>query len=146
MVKSRSRRHAAGIDENALDLRLQKKIFLCTFSCMVLFLVSLYLAPTVIIPAILGVILLTTTGYFYYKHKDFYKLRDRGQRTWCVTIAMYISIIVTIACAYYFAKDGTLTLDYALVFLFGFMFFTYMIYRTLSPSMVVGNKRQRIKQ
>ena len=31
-------------------------------------------------------------------------------------------------------------------FLFGFLFFTYMAYRTLSRSMVVGNKRVRVKR
>ena len=144
MVKPRNRQPA--LDEATIDLRLQEKIFLVTFIFMVLFLSSLYASTTYIIPAILFGCLTGTTTYFYRAYKDFYKLRDRGQRTWCVTISMYISLVLTILCAWYFSKDGLLTWDYALVFLFVVMFFTYMVYRTLSPSMVVGNKRQRIKQ
>lgn len=139
-----TRRHRTQIDEDTLDLRLQEKIFLITFALMIIFLVSLYMLPLTI-SGIIALILLSSTVYFYKKHKDFYSLRDRGQRTWCITISMYISLILTLLCACYFAKDDVLAWDYALVFLFGFMFFTYMVYRTLSPSMVVGNKRQRVK-
>lgn len=142
MAKPRNRRPV--VDENTQDLRLQEGIFLGTFALMVALLVTLYVLPP-IVPAILAIILIVTTAVLRKKYKDFYTYRDRGQRTWCVTISMYISLILTILCAWYFAKDGALTWDYALVFLFGFMFFTYMVYRTLSPSMVVGNKRHRIK-
>lgn len=139
------RQRRASVDDDKYELRLQEKIFLVTFALMVLFLVTLYVFPLSIalIPAIA---LVGSTVYFQRRHADFYKFRDRGQRTWCVTISLYISLVLTFLCAYYFSKDGHLTWDYALVFLFGFMFFTYMVYRTLSPSMVVGNKRQRIRQ
>lgn len=143
MAKSRNRRPV--VDEDARDLRLQEGIFLATFALMVLFLVTLYVIPP-FVPGVIAVILVIATVVLRYKHKDFYVFRDRGQRTWCVTISMYISLVLTILCAWYFAKDGKLTWDYALVFLFGFMFFTYMVYRTLSPTMVVGNRRQRIKK
>lgn len=133
------------VDDDTRDLRLQEKIFLVTFALMVLFLVTLYVLPLPV-PIVLAVALVASTVYFHRRHADFYKFRDRGQRTWCVTVSLYISLVLTLLCAYYFSQDGHLTWDYALVFLFGFMFFTYMVYRTLSPSMVVGNKRQRIRQ
>lgn len=144
MANQRTRRRT--LDEAAIDLRLQEKIFLITFGLMILFLVTLYVSVPVFIPGVIALVLLAETGYFYKKHHDFYKLRDRGQRTWCVTISMYISLLLTLLCAYYFSRDGVLEWDYALVFLFGFMFFTYMVYRTLSPSIVIGNIRQRIRK
>ena len=144
MVKSRHRQTFVADDQE--DLKLQSRIFLITFVLMVLFLITLYVPVPIFLPIIIAIILLGCTIFCRQKYKDFYRFRDRGQRTWCVTISMYISLILTILCAYYFAKDGSLTMDYALVFLFGFMFFTFMVYRTLSPSMVVGNLRQRIKQ
>lgn len=54
-------------------------------------------------------------------------------------------VLAVVLVAWYFTKDAPLTDEYALVFLFGFMFFTYMVYRTLSPTMVVGNRRIRYK-
>ena len=138
-------RHLQEDTENKKDLKLQKNIFLGTFTLMIIFLVSLYLQIGLIFSGIVAAILLISTGILYIKYKDFYTLRDRGQRTWCVTVAMYASFILTLGCVYYFTQDAPLTDDYALVFLFGFMFFTYMVYRTLSPTMVVGNKRRRIK-
>ncbi len=145
MVRQRNR-HLQEDQENMRDLRLQKNIFLGTFTLMVVFLVSLYLQISLVFSGIVAAVLLISTGIMYVKYKDFYTLRDRGQRTWCVTISMYASLLLTLGCAYYFTQDAPLTEDYALVFLFGFMFFTYMAYRTLSPTMVVGNKRQRIKK
>lgn len=131
--------------ENKKDLQLQKNIFLGTFALMIIFLVSLYLQISLAFSGVVAAVLLISTVVIYVKYKDFYALRDRGQRTWCVTISMYASLLLTLGCAYYFTQDAPLTEDYALVFLFGFMFFTYMAYRTLSPTMVVGNKRWRIK-
>lgn len=144
MVKTRHRQSVVADDQE--DLKLQSRIFLLLFTLMILFLVTLYVSVPLFVPIIVALVLIGVTLFFRKKYKDFYTFRDRGQRTWCVTISMYVSLVLTILCAYYFAKDGALTLDYALVFLFGFMFFTYMVYRTLSPSMVVGNIRQRIKQ
>lgn len=139
-------RHSQEATENAHDLRLQKNFFLGKFTLMIVFLVSLYLQISLVFSGVVAAILLISTLVMYMKYKDFYTLRDRGQRTWCVTISMYASLILTLGCVYYFTQDAPLTDDYALVFLFGFMFFTYMVYRTLSPTMVVGNKRHRIKE
>lgn len=144
MVRPRNR-HLQEDTENMQDLRLQKNIFLGTFTLMIIFLISLYLQISLAFSGIVAAVLLISTGIMYVKYKDFYTLRDRGQRTWCVTISMYASLLLTLGCVYYFTQDAPLTDDYALVFLFGFMFFTYMVYRTLSPTMVVGNKRRRIK-
>lgn len=141
MARNRNRRTAAE-EEESQDLKRQERIFLLTFGLMIILLVSLYLGLYPI-STIAAVVLVASTIGFYIKHKEFYKMRDRGQRTWCVTISMYLSLIVTIGCAWYFTKDAPMTMDYALVFLFGYMFFVYMVYRTLSPTMVVGNKRRR---
>lgn len=141
-----SRRNRPAVpDDSSRDLKRQEGIFLSTFALMVLFLVSLYLPLPVAVPIVLAAVLVAWTVAMYVKFHDFYKMRDRGQRTWCVTISMYASLILTLACAWYFTKDAPLTDEYALVFLFGFMFFTYMVYRTLSPTMVVGNRRVRYK-
>lgn len=127
------------------ELRRQEYIFLWTFALMITLLVSLYVQINPIISGAIAAVLVISTIALYIKFKDFYTLRDRGQRTWCVTVSMYASLILTIGCAYYFTLDAPLTEDYALIFLFGFMFFVYMVYRTLSPTMVIGNKRQRGK-
>ncbi|MCH4179044.1 MAG: hypothetical protein LKF47_04150 [Megasphaera sp.] len=130
--------------EEKKDLRRQECIFLGTFMLMIVLLVSLYIRINLILSGGIAAILVISTVVLYIKYKAFYKLRDRGQRTWCVIVSMYSSLILTLGCAYYFMLDATLTEEYALVFLFGYMFFVYMVYRTLSPTMVVGNKRQRI--
>ena len=141
-----SRRNRPAVpDDSNRDLKRQEGIFLSTFALMLLVLVSSYLPLPLIVPIVLAVVLVTWTIAMYVKFHDFYKMRDRGQRTWCVTISMYASLILTLACAWYFTKDAPLTDEYALVFLFGFMFFTYMVYRILSPTMVVGNRRVRYK-
>ncbi|MCH4188545.1 MAG: hypothetical protein LKF74_03645 [Megasphaera sp.] len=127
------------------DLRRQEYIFLWTFTLMIAFLVSLYVQISMTLSVVIAAVLIISTVALYIKYRHFYKLRDRGQRTWCVTISMYSSLILTLGCACYFTLDAPLTEEYALVFLFGYMFFVYMVYRTLSPSMVTGNKRQRIK-
>ena len=121
MVRPRNR-HLQEEQENRTDLRLQKNIFLGTFTLMIVLLVSLYLQISVIFSGIVAAVLLISTGIMYVKYKDFYTLRDRGQRTWCVTISMYASLLLTLGCACYFSQDAPLTEDYALVFLFGFMF------------------------
>ena len=87
-----------------------------------------------------------STIALYVKYREFYAVRDRGQRTWCSVLSMYASLLLTLGCAYYYSQHEKLTDEYALVFLFGFLFFTYMAYRTLSRSMVVGNKRVRVKR
>lgn len=139
------RNRPAVSDDSSRDLKRQEGIFLSTFALMILFLVSLYLSLPAAVPIVLAVVLAAWTVAMYIKFHEFYKMRDRGQRTWCVTISMYASLILTLACAWYFTQDAPLTDEYALVFLFGFMFFTYMVYRTLSPTMVVGNRRIRYK-
>lgn len=139
------RNRPAVSDDSSRDLKRQEGIFLSTFALMILFLVSLYLSLPAAVPIVLAVVLVAWTIAMYIKFHEFYKMRDRGQRTWCVTISMYASLILTLACAWYFTQDAPLTDEYALVFLFGFMFFTYMVYRTLSPTMVVGNRRIRYK-
>lgn len=139
------RNRPAVSDDSSRDLKRQEGIFLSTFALMILFLVSLYLSLPAAVPIVLAVVLVAWTVAMYIKFHEFYKMRDRGQRTWCVTISMYASLILTLACAWYFTQDAPLTDEYALVFLFGFMFFTYMVYRTLSPTMVVGNRRIRYK-
>ena len=116
MVRPRNR-HLQEEQENRTDLRLQKNIFLGTFTLMIVLLVSLYLQISVIFSGIVAAVLLISTGIMYVKYKDFYTLRDRGQRTWCVTISMYASLLLTLGCACYFSQDAPLTEDYALVFL-----------------------------
>ena len=113
---------------------------------MVLLLVSLYLQINPIVPAAASVVLVVSTIALYVKYREFYAVRDRGQRTWCSVLSMYTSLLLTLGCAYYYSQHERLTDEYALVFLFGFLFFTYMAYRTLSRSMVVGNKRVRVKR
>lgn len=132
-------------DDSKEELRRQEYIFLWTFLLMVLLLVSLYVSVSAVFSAAVAAVLVVSTGGLYVKYKDFYRLRDRGQRTWCAVISMYCSLVLTTGCAYYYSQKQPLSDEYALVFLFGFMFFTYMAYRALSSSMVVGNKRVRIK-
>ncbi len=145
MTRNRKQPHPAA-DDPKEELRLQEYIFLGTFTLMIALLVSLYLSLSPVVPVSLSVILIGSTIVLYGKYKDFYKFRDRGQRTWCSVLSLYGSLILTLACALYYSQTEPLTDDYALVFLFGFMFFTFMAYRALSPSMVVGNKRIRIRK
>ncbi|KMO86588.1 hypothetical protein AB840_07200 [Megasphaera cerevisiae DSM 20462] len=145
MTRNHTTRNAA-MPEDRADLRRQTYIFLWTFTLTILLLISLYLQLSWPVTGGAALLLTASTMALFIKYKDFYALRDRGQRTWCVTISMYCSLILTLSCAYYFSLDEPLTLEYALVFLFGYMFFVYMVYRTLSTTMVVGNTRRRIKR
>lgn len=142
--REKLRQHAA--DDPKEELRLQEYIFLWTFLLMIVFLVSLYLQISTILSAAAAAVLIISTGILYMKYREFYAVRDRGQRTWCSVLSMYASLLLTLGCAYYYSLSEPLTDEYALVFLFGFMFFTYMAYRTLSRTMVVGNKRVRVKR
>lgn len=91
-----------------------------TFILMVLLLLSLYLSiSTVAIVLIVAALLASTIGY-YIHFKEFFSMRDRGQRTLSVLLSLYGSLILTLLCAYYYTQDEPLSLDYALVFLFGF--------------------------
>lgn len=146
MAQKRKDRRQQAVDDPKEELRLQEYIFLWTFLLMVLLLVSLYLQINPIVPAAAGVVLVVSTIALYVKYREFYAVRDRGQRTWCSVLSMYASLLLTLGCAYYYSHHEKLTDEYALVFLFGFLFFTYMAYRTLSRSMVVGNKRVRVKR
>ena len=132
-------------EEDKQDIRRQEGIFLCTLFLMVLLLVSLYFQLSVLAIGIVTAALILSTIGFYIHYKEFFSMRDRGQRTVSVLISMYGSLILTLICAWYYVQDEPLTLDYALVFLFGFFFFTFMVYRSISRYLVVGNKRQRIK-
>ena len=78
-----SRRNRPAVpDDSSRDLKRQEGIFLSTFALMVLFLVSLYLPLPVAVPIVLAVVLVAWTVAMYVKFHDFYKMRDRGQRTW----------------------------------------------------------------
>ncbi len=132
-------------DDEPREIRRQSAIFLGTLALMLVFLISLYVSVRPVFSAGLAIILLVSTIGLYIKYRTFYALRDRGQRTWCAVISLYVSLVCTVACAYYYSLNESLTNEYALVFLFGFLFFTYMIYCTLSRTMVVGNKRIRIR-
>lgn len=145
MAPKREARRQQPMDDPKEELRLQEYIFLWTFLLMIIFLTSLYLQVSLIVSAAVAVILIASTGILRAKYGEFYKVRDRGQRTWCAIISMYASLVLTLGCAYYYSLSDPLTDEYALVFLFGFLFFTYMVYRTLSRTMVVGNKRVRMK-
>jgi len=112
---------------------------------MVILLIALYLQMDMILIGGITTILILSTLGLYIKFRNFYSMRDRGQRTACITISMYASLILTLVCAYYYVQDEPLTQEYALVFLFGFFFFTYMVYKSVSRYMVVGNKRQRFR-
>lgn len=144
MVKERKRRDVFA-EEDKRDLNRQKFIFLWTMLLMVIILVSLYLNMSIYLSGAVAAVLVLSTIGLYIKFKDFYSMRDRGQRTACSIMSMYASLILTLICAYYYIKDEPLTQEYALVFLFGFFFFTFMVYRSASRYMVVGNKRQRFR-
>lgn len=141
-----SRKHRKSANDPQEELRLQEYIFLWTFALMIALLVSLYLSISLVLSGVIAALLLVSTGGLYKKYRDFYKYRDRGQRTWCSILSMYGSLVLTVACASYYAQTEPLDDEYALVFLFGFMFFTFMAYRALSPSIVVGNRRMRIRK
>ena len=145
MARHRNRDSRTYEEEDKQDIRRQEGIFLCTLFLMVLLLVSLYFQLSVLAIAIVTAALIFSTIGFYIHFKDFFSMRDRGQRTVSVLISLYGSLILTLICAWYYVQDEPLTLDYALVFLFGFFFFTFMVYRSISRYLVVGNKRQRIK-
>lgn len=145
MARHRNRDARTYEEEDKQDIRRQEGIFLCTLFLMVLLLVSLYFQLSFPAIAIVTAALILSTIGFYIHFKDFFSMRDRGQRTVSVLISMYGSLILTLICAWYYVQDEPLTLDYALVFLFGFFFFTFMVYRSISRYFVVGNKRQRIK-
>lgn len=145
MARHRNRDARTYEEEDKQDIRRQESIFLCTLFLMVLLLVSLYFQLSVLAIGIVTAALILSTIGFYIHYKEFFSMRDRGQRTVSVLISMYGSLILTLICAWYYVQDEPLTLDYALVFLFGFFFFTFMVYRSISRYLVVGNKRQRIK-
>ena len=145
MARHRNRDTRTYEEEDKQDIRRQESIFLCTLFLMVLLLVSLYFQLSVLAIGIVTAALILSTIGFYIHYKEFFSMRDRGQRTVSVLISMYGSLILTLICAWYYVQDEPLTLDYALVFLFGFFFFTFMVYRSISRYLVVGNKRQRIK-
>ncbi len=145
MAHHRNRDARTYEEEDKQDIRRQEGIFLCTLFLMVLLLVSLYFQLSVLAIGIVTAALILSTIGFYIHYKEFFSMRDRGQRTVSVLISMYGSLILTLICAWYYVQDEPLTLDYALVFLFGFFFFTFMVYRSISRYLVVGNKRQRIK-
>lgn len=145
MARHRNRDARTYEEEDKQDIRRQEGIFLCTLFLMVLLLVSLYFQLSVLAIGIVTATLILSTIGFYIHYKEFFSMRDRGQRTVSVLISMYGSLILTLICAWYYVQDEPLTLDYALVFLFGFFFFTFMVYRSISRYLVVGNKRQRIK-
>lgn len=145
MARHRNRDARTYEEEDKQDIRRQEGIFLCTLFLMVLLLVSLYFQLSVLAIGIVTAALILSTISFYIHYKEFFSMRDRGQRTVSVLISMYGSLILTLICAWYYVQDEPLTLDYALVFLFGFFFFTFMVYRSISRYLVVGNKRQRIK-
>lgn len=123
------------------EIRTQEMVFLSTFILMVLLLLSLYLSFSTVAIALIVVALLASTIGYYIHFKEFFSLRDRGQRTLSILISLYGSLILTLLCAYYYTQDEALSLDYALVFLFGFFFFTFMVYRSIARYIVVGNKR-----
>lgn len=145
MARHRNRDARTYEEEDKQDIRRQEGISLCTLFLMVLLLVSLYFQLSVLAIGIVTAALILSTIGFYIHYKEFFSMRDRGQRTVSVLISMYGSLILTLICAWYYVQDEPLTLDYALVFLFGFFFFTFMVYRSISRYLVVGNKRQRIK-
>ncbi len=145
MARHRNRDARTYEEEDKQDIRRQEGIFLCTLFLMVLLLVSLYFQLSVLAIGIVTAALILSTIGFYIHYKEFFSMRDRGQRTVSVLISMYGSLILTLICAWYYVQDEPLTLDYAMVFLFGFFFFTFMVYRSISRYLVVGNKRQRIK-
>ena len=145
MARHRNRDARTYEEEDKQDIRRQEGIFLCTLFLMVLLLVSLYFQLSVLAIGIVTAALILSTIGFYIHYKEFFSMRDRGQRTVSVLISMYGSLILTLICAWYYVQEEPLTLDYALVFLFGFFFFTFMVYRSISRYLVVGNKRQRIK-
>lgn len=141
-------RHRTPLDyeaEDKQDIRRQEFIFLSTFFLMVLLMVSLYFQLSLLAIGAVVVALLASTVGFCIHYRTFFSMRDQGQRTESVLISLYGSLILTLICAYYYTQDQPLSLDYALIFLFGFFFFTFMVYRSIARYFVVGNKRQRIK-
>lgn len=145
MARRRDRKRQSYDAEDKADIRRQEGIFLCTFGLMTLLLVSLYFQLNILAIGIVTAALIVSTIVFSIRYKEFFSMRDRGQRTVSILISMYGSLILTLVCAWYYTQDEPLTVDYALVFLFGFFFFTFMVYRSISRYFVVGNKRQRIK-
>ena len=144
----RKRRRAAReaqVDEDKNDLRRQVGISLWVMVWMIIVMVSFYLELGAVAFGSSAAILVVSTIGLYIKYRQFYDLRDRGQRTLCVTYAMYASLILTLICAYYYTQEEVLTPDYAAVFLFGWFFFTFTLYRTMARYMVVGNKRARFR-
>lgn len=142
MARTRNReRRRIEEETEKKEIHTQELIFMSTFILIVLLLLSLYLSiSTVAIVLIVAALLASTIGY-YIHFKEFFSMRDRGQRTLSVLLSLYGSLILTLLCAYYYTQDEPLSLDYALVFLFGFFFFTFMVYRSISRYIVVGNKR-----
>lgn len=109
MAQKRKDRRQQAADDPKEELRLQEYIFLWTFLLMVLLLVSLYLQINPIVPAAAGVVLVVSTIALYIKYREFYAVRDRGQRTWCSVLSMYASLLLTLGCAYYYSQHETLT-------------------------------------
>lgn len=146
MSKDRRRRNYYDeAEEDKCDVRRQSAITLWTMLWSVLLLVSVYFQLSIVIIATAALILIASTGLLYVKYKDFYHDRDRGQRTLCMTISLYASLLLTLGCAYYYLQDSPMEPDIAAVFLFGFFFFAYTVYRSASRTMVVGNKRRRYR-
>ena len=135
-----SQRHRDHIHDSKQDLHLQIGIFLWTLILALLLLCEFFFSLPLYGMVATAFILIISSLFFKVKYKDFYTYRDRGQRTQCAVIALYISLLFTGTCLYLYSRSTELTWDYGLVFLFGFLFFTNMAYQTLSRTMVVGNK------
>ena len=133
--------HRDHIHDSKQDLHLQIGIFLWTLILALLLLCEFFFSLPLYGMVATAFILIISSLFFKVKYKDFYTYRDRGQRTQCAVIALYISLLFTGTCLYLYSRSTELTWDYGLVFLFGFLFFTNMAYQTLSRTMVVGNKR-----
>jgi uncharacterized membrane protein YecN with MAPEG domain len=143
MVKtSRKLQHEAWVAEDKKDTQRQSTITLWIMVLLVALMVALYFQAGPVITAIIGFLLSFSTVALHFKYKEFYRTKDRGQRTRCMIISMYVSCILTVACAYYYTLDTELTFDFAAIFLFGFFFFAFTVYRSLSRSMVVGDIQQ----
>lgn len=104
MSRHRQRHRDYDISDPQRDLHLQIGIFLWTLLLMIILLTGFFFQTPVTVSATVGGVLVFSTIALYIKFKCFYTLRDRGQRTWCAVIALYISFILTSGCLYVYGK------------------------------------------
>jgi len=124
---------------NLQDLKKQIFISLWIFCNIIALLIGLYFQISIFLISGISILLISSLLFLGHNYRDFFRYRDRGQRTYCLLVSMSISVIVTLGCAWYFIEKYTMDTEWGLLFIFGFLFFAFTLFNSLSATMVKGN-------